>query len=90
MPDGLARADAYLRRPQLASDNLDGRGGRRQPRRVTYTMLRSMEPLTQGPAESALIAERLLELSARCATLSPTGVFGKAAARLKETATAFL
>lgn len=57
---------------------------------VTYTMLRSMEPLTQGPAESALIAERLLELSARCETLLPAAVFGKAAARLKETAAAFL
>lgn len=56
---------------------------------VTYTMLRAMEPLTQGPAESRLIAERLLELSARCMKLSPVDVFGKAPARLKETAAAF-
>ena len=56
---------------------------------VTYTMLRAMEPLTQGPAESRLIAERLLELCARCMKLSPVDVFGKAAARLKETAAAF-
>jgi hypothetical protein len=75
----------YLTTLPAGADDAGDKGPRAG---MTFTMLRSVEPLAQGDAERMILRERLKEIAERLEQLARVKVFADGAAKVREAAAA--